>query len=50
MPAPLAPPATDDRDHSLAASRRAALRRVYRRQSSARMTAMLAAAAPRSGR
>jgi len=50
MPAPLTTPVTDDRDLYLAASRRAALRRVHRRQSSARMAAMLAAATPRAGR
>ena len=49
MPAPLTPP-VPDRDLSLAASRRAALRRAHRRQSSARMAAMLAAATPRSDR
>ena len=49
MPAPLTLP-VPDRDQYLAASRRAALRRVHRRQSSARMAAMLAAATPRSDR
>ncbi|WP_158548546.1 hypothetical protein [Blastococcus sp. TF02A-26] len=50
MPAPLTPPVLDDRDAYLAASRRAALRRAHRRQSSARLAAMLAAATPRSER
>ena len=50
MPAPLTPPVVDDRDLYLAASRRAALRRAHRRQSSARLAAMLAAADAGTGR
>jgi hypothetical protein len=49
VPAPLTPPAPD-RDQYLAAHRRAALRRAHRRQSSARLAAMLAAADAGTGR